>query len=102
MPELEAIYPDLQKINVEMVGIGLDSPSNIQEFLQNRSFSYPLLIAGAGGSELATYLGNTGGALPFTVVVDGKGTVVFKKLGRITGGEILKFTQEFSQKNKKP
>jgi peroxiredoxin len=101
MPELETIYPDLQKINIEMVGIGIDSPSNIREFLQNRSFSYPLLIAGAGGSELATRLGNSGSALPFTVILDAKGEIIFKKLGRITGEEILKLALDYHQKNKK-
>ena len=100
MPELDAIYPDLQKINIEMVGIGIDSPSNIREFLQNRKFSYPLLVAGAGGSELATALGNSGGALPFTVILDGKGAVLYKKLGRITGEEILKAAADSQQKTK--
>jgi peroxiredoxin len=93
MPELDALYPQLQAKNIEMLGIGIDSPSNIREFLQKRKFSYRLLVGGVGGSDLARLLGNETGGLPFTVVIDTQGRVIFRKMGRITGAEVLKATE---------
>jgi peroxiredoxin len=94
MPELDSLYPQLQAKNIEMLGIGIDSPSNIREFLQKRSFSYPLLLGGVGGSDLGRLLGNETGGLPFTVVIDAQGRVIFRKMGRITGAEVLKATEQ--------
>ncbi|HEX4856531.1 MAG TPA: TlpA disulfide reductase family protein, partial [Limnobacter sp.] len=33
MPELNALYPELQGKKVELIGIAIDSPSNVQQFL---------------------------------------------------------------------
>lgn len=84
MPELNELYlKELQPKGVEMVGIAVDSPSNIRDFLQKTSVSYPILMAGFGGTELAKSLGNTQGGLPFTVILDEKGKVLLTKAGRI-------------------
>jgi peroxiredoxin len=90
MPELDALYPELQKKNIELLGIGIDSPSNMREFLTKQNIRYPLLVAGVGGTELASALGNQGGALPFTVIIDKNGRIILKKLGQISADEIRK------------
>jgi hypothetical protein len=43
----------------------------------------PLLVAGAGGSELNRALGNTGGALPFTVLIGADGRIRERHLGQV-------------------
>ena len=43
----------------------------------------PLLVAGVNGSELARQLGNVSGALPYTVLISPRGTLVQARLGLI-------------------
>jgi thiol-disulfide isomerase/thioredoxin len=68
---------------VAFVGLGIDSPDNIASFNQRFKPSYPLLAAGAGGTDLARAFGNESGALPFTVVLGPDGRVIASHLGQV-------------------
>ena len=83
MPELAGLHREISGRNALVVGIGIDSASNIQAFAEKGQYPYPLLIAGMAGTELARQLGNASGALPYTVVIDADGRVIDRKLGRI-------------------
>ncbi|WP_299450085.1 TlpA disulfide reductase family protein [uncultured Pigmentiphaga sp.] len=82
MPELEALRQEFDG-RAQFVGIGIDSATNMQKFVQKVPVSYPLLIAGNVGTELARELGNASGGLPYTVVIDEKGSVLHQYAGRI-------------------
>lgn len=64
------------------IGIAVDTPANVQRFVQRFALSFPIGIAGAAGVGLAKELGNTGG-LPYTLVVDRKGMIRDRKVGQI-------------------
>jgi hypothetical protein len=66
-----------------MVGNGIDSAAKIADFAARSPVSYPLVVAGMGGSELARRFGNQAGALPFTVLVDRRGQIAHRLLGRV-------------------
>jgi thiol-disulfide isomerase/thioredoxin len=83
MPELTALQSDLAGKNVQILGIGIDSPSNIKEFSSKYKIGYPLLVAGMVGTELSRQLGNQAGGLPFTVIIDTKGQIKKIYLGRL-------------------
>lgn len=83
MPELATLHREIAHRNATVIGIGIDSPSNIREFASKHQFPYPLLVAGLEGTELSRQLGNKAGALPFTVVIDAEGQLINRKLGRI-------------------
>lgn len=83
MPELDALYPQLQAQNVELVGIAIDSPSNVEQFLLKTPVNYPIVLAGMTGTELGKALGNKQGGLPFTVILDENGNEILKEAGRI-------------------
>jgi peroxiredoxin len=83
MPELAMLHDEIASRNATVLGIGIDSPSKIREFVERNRFSYPLLVGGVDGTELGRQLGNPSGALPYTVVIDEKGRVIERKLGRI-------------------
>ncbi len=68
---------------VAFVGLGIDSPDNIASFDRRFKPSYPLLAAGAVGTDLARAFGDEAGALPFTVVLGPDGRVVASHLGRV-------------------
>ena len=90
MPALDHLQQEYLQKNVLFVGIGIDSPSNIREFLKNTPVSYPILIGGMEGSNLSKQMGNTQGALPYTVIINSKGRSVYTKLGKIDEEELSK------------
>ncbi len=90
MPTLDLLQKDFLQQNVLFVGIGIDSPSNIREFLKNTPVSYPIVIGGLEGSALSKQMGNTSGALPYTLIINSKGKAVYSKLGKISEDELRK------------
>ena len=90
MPELVRLHDRYAKKGIEFIGIGVDSSQNVQNFLKRIPVDYPVLVSGFGGADLARSLGNTAGALPFTVVIDANGVVRSTKLGQVTPAELSK------------
>ncbi len=90
MPTLDLLQKAFLQENVLFVGIGIDSPSNIREFLEKTPVSYSILIGGLEGSALSKQMGNAQGALPFTVIINSKGKAVYSKLGKISEDELRK------------
>ena len=90
MPTLDKIAQEYAAKNVLIVGIGIDSPSNIRQFLEKTPVSYPIMIGGLEGSALAKEMGNAQGALPYTVIINAKGKSVYTKLGKISEEELKK------------
>ena len=88
MPELVDLQNSPGIKNLQIVGIGVDSPSNIQQFTTKFQISYPILVAGMEGTEIARALGNQAGGLPFTVLIDADGHVRHTYLGRLKMNEV--------------
>jgi len=66
-----------------VVGLAVDSPTPVREFLAKRPVGFPIGLAGMEGSEFAGTLGNPSGSLPFTVVIARDARVIDRKLGAI-------------------
>ncbi|KNH09954.1 Cytochrome c-type biogeneis protein ResA [Candidatus Burkholderia brachyanthoides] len=90
MPALSAMQREYQKKGITFIWLGVDSEKNVNAFLQKVHVDYPVYIAGFGGADLARNFGNNAGGLPFTVVIDAKGTVRSTKLGEIDETELKK------------
>jgi peroxiredoxin len=83
MPELVELQADMASRNLQIIGIGIDSPTNIRQFAEKLEISYPLLVAGMEGTELSRQFGNQGGGLPFTVLIGADGRVRQTYIGRL-------------------
>jgi thiol-disulfide isomerase/thioredoxin len=90
MPTLDKLQQEFKAQNVLFVGIGIDSPSNIREFLAKTPVSYPIVIGGMEGSNLSKQMGNSQGALPYTIVINSQGKAISSKLGKISEEELRK------------
>ncbi len=88
MPTLDKLNAEFSSKNVLFVGIGIDSPSNIREFLKNTPVSYPIVIGGLEGSILSKQMGNSQGALPYTIIINSNGKASSSKLGKISEDEL--------------
>ena len=83
MPDLQKVRDEYRDRGVEVIGIGIDSAGRIVAFRDRHRLSLPLLVAGAGGSELNRALGNTGSALPYTVLIGREGRLRERHLGQV-------------------
>ena len=88
MPELEKLQWEFSNQNVLFVGIAIDSPSNVREFLKKTPISYPIAMGGMNGSEMYKALGNSQSALPFTIIISPSGKIISSKLGKISEDEV--------------
>ena len=88
MPAFSRLHDKLAPKGVQFVGIGIDSPSAIKEFVLRSPVSYAILIGGSEGLELTRALGNLTGALPHTVVIGRDGEPVFSRLGLVDEGQL--------------
>ncbi|MES2316752.1 MAG: TlpA disulfide reductase family protein [Pseudomonadota bacterium] len=88
MPELNQLAIASAAQNINVIGIGIDSPANIAEFASRLKISYPLYVAGMGGTELARQFGNSAGGLPYTVLIGADGQVVKTYLGKLKFEEL--------------
>ncbi|MFZ6873150.1 TlpA disulfide reductase family protein [Undibacterium sp. Di27W] len=96
MPELSSLQQEFKGKPVQILGPGIDSPSNIAEFSKKYQISYPLFAAGMEGTELSRQLGNAGGGLPFTILISPDGRVLKSYLGRLKMQELRADIAKFS------
>jgi thiol-disulfide isomerase/thioredoxin len=88
MPELAALAADNAGKDLNVIGIGIDSPANIAEFATKFKITYPLYVAGMSGTDLARQFGNAAGGLPYTVLIGADGQVRKTYLGRLKFDEL--------------
>lgn len=88
MPELSELAGKDGGKTFNVIGIGIDSPSNMKEFAAKLKIAYPLYVAGMGGTELSREFGNTAGGLPYTVLIGADGQVRKTYLGKLKFDEL--------------
>lgn len=84
LPLLDAFYKQHAGSGMQVLGLAIDQPSAVRAFLQKMPLAFPVGLAGLGGTELGKSLGNEGGALPFSVLLDADGRIQRRKMGRLT------------------
>ena len=93
MPLLDGFFRQNSPKGIEVIGLAIDQPSAVRAFLQRTPVGYPVGLAGLGGTELSKVLGNESGGLPFTVVVGKDGSVVQRRMGRVSEADLGQWAQ---------
>ena len=88
MPALDRFYRARRASGWQVVGLAIDGPTPVRDFLARVPIGFPIGLAGFEGTELSRRLGNEKGALPFTVVFGRDGQVTHRKLGETTFEEL--------------
>lgn len=68
----------------QVVGIAVDGPTPVREFLRRTPLGFPVGLAGLEGTTLVRQLGNPGGGLPFSVALDRAGRLRERHLGELS------------------
>jgi thiol-disulfide isomerase/thioredoxin len=93
MPLLDAFYKEHKAKGWHVVGLAIDSPTPVREFLGKLPMSFPIGLAGLNGVDLTRSLGNPSGSLPFTVAFDHQGAAIFRKLGLLKPEDLTHWAQ---------
>ncbi len=88
MPELDRYARSQDKQGVQVLGLALDTPENIHEFLDRVPVAYPILVDTPGPADASVWLGNRKGVLPYSVLVGADGRILKQKIGPFASGEI--------------
>ena len=88
LPLLDQLYREHESKRLQVVGIAVDNAVNVREFSKIVPLRFPVLIGGAAAIDLMRQLGNSSGALPFTVLLDASGRLRGRRLGPYTAPEL--------------
>jgi thiol-disulfide isomerase/thioredoxin len=69
---------------LNVVGIAIDEPGPVVEFVESLGISYPILVGSTDVLATQRAWGNSAGALPYTVLVDAAGIIRWRHLGEVT------------------
>jgi thiol-disulfide isomerase/thioredoxin len=88
MPLLDRFYQENKPKGWQILGIAIDQPSSVRRFQAQFPVTYPLVLGGLQGNEFGRLLGNEQGSLPYTLVLDRKGQIFQRKLGRLDPSDL--------------
>jgi thiol-disulfide isomerase/thioredoxin len=84
MPELDRFHQAHAGRGWQVLGLAIDGPTPVREFLRRTPVGYPIALGGLDGMRLLRELGNASGALPYSVLFDAGGSVRRQHLGELT------------------
>ena len=91
MPLLDRFFRENSASGWNVVGLAIDQPSSVRQFLARSPVSFPVGMAGLQGTDLGKALGNQSGGLPFTVVIGADGLIRQRKMGQVTPEDLARW-----------
>ena len=88
MPELDRFAGTQGDAGVQVLGLALDDPQAVREFLQRIPVGYPQAIDAPGPADAGVQLGNPKGVLPYSILVSADGRLLKQRIGPFEDGEI--------------
>ncbi|WP_257386092.1 TlpA family protein disulfide reductase [Tahibacter caeni] len=84
MPELDRFQQKHAASGVQVVGVAIDGPGEVEAFLRDTPVGYPILLATSPSANPSLPFGNTYGALPFSVLLGRDGRILDTRLGEVS------------------
>lgn len=88
LPVFQNLHTEFAEQGVQFLGVALDDTQSVRQVVERLNIHFPQLIAGDQGVGLSQNLGNTAGALPFTVLVNQQGLIVAIHAGAYKEAEL--------------
>lgn len=96
MPEFERFHHEFSAKGVQVLGLAIDGPTPVREFLAKVPVSFTIGLGGFGGTELSQSLGNSAGGLPFSVMIDAQGLLRYRKTGATHFDELAEWAHSMN------
>lgn len=99
IPLLEDAQRRYQERDFSVIGVALDTASQVSRFKARFGITYPLLIAGPDyGLEMMKEYGNRAGAVPYSVLLSPQGSALDTHLGAFRKSDLRDLLQEYLKK----
>ena len=92
MPAFMALQEELGGKGLQFVGIAIDNPDSVREFAESNPINYPILLGSEDAIKLSKVLGNRYQGLPFSVIFDRAGRVIYTRAGELSEDTIREKT----------
>lgn len=93
LPLINRFHREQASRGWQVLGLAVDQAAPVARFLSHTPLDFPVALAGFAGTELSRSLGNVSGALPFSVVFGADGSVLHRKLGKVSPEELALWAQ---------
>ncbi len=84
IPEFIELQEEYAEQNVQFIGIAIDDPQLVDDYISFIDINYPILIAKEEGGQLSRKLGNFINAIPFTIIVNQQGQIILRHPGELS------------------
>lgn len=71
-----------------IIGIAMDDPAQVRAFLGAHPVNYPILLGRLDSPSTSLRLGNVGEVLPYSVLLDENGRVLFSRRGMLDADDL--------------
>jgi len=89
IPEFISLQQTYAEKNLTVIGIAMDDREAVSQFIANKPVNYPILMTKEDGIALTRKLGNLADAIPYTIIVDPKGQIIYRHPGELTKQQLL-------------
>lgn len=90
IPEFVQLQTQFATKNVQFIGIAIDELPAVARYKTAENMNYPVLIASEwDGFNLSQQLGNTANTVPYTVVVNPAGQIIYRHAGAVKKEDLL-------------
>jgi len=79
MPMLNGIYLSENPSEFSVVGIAIDKPEKVVQFVAELGIDFPIMIGQSDAYDIMKELGNEALTLPYTILIDNSGEVIWSK-----------------------
>ncbi len=93
IPELIEFHSRYAARGVTLIGLAVEDKARVAEFVAANQVNFPILTGRDKGIALLQALGNQSAGLPYTVVLDRQGNIVFTKRGALTRERLEKIVE---------
>lgn len=88
IPLLIAAQRQHQAAGLSVLGIAMDDPEAVRKAVQELGFNYPTLVGDEAVLGAMEQLGNSLGAIPYTVLISPDGRIRYLEMGGIDAGKL--------------
>jgi thiol-disulfide isomerase/thioredoxin len=84
IPDFIALQEQYADKGLQFIGIAIEDKEPVAEYTATTKINYPILLGGDNGIALAHQLGNSVDAVPYTLIVNQQGQIIFRHPGEIS------------------
>ena len=79
MPMLNGVFLSQDPSDFSVVGIAIDKPEKVTQFVAELGIDFPIMVGQSEAYDVMKALGNEALTLPYTILIDEEGKVVWSK-----------------------